>query len=97
MESGAHLGGAIMGLLLALVLLTDQLDNKSHGRIIRIGSLAAGATNHTLRHTHLTMDTHYHTQTTHMQSTTLLCHLSHCIPFVKTYYPIICCYYLTST
>ena len=58
--SGAHLGGAIMGLLLALVLLTDQLDNKSHGRIIRIGSLAAGVTNHTYHHTHLIMLTHYH-------------------------------------
>ena len=40
--TGAHLGGAIMGLLLALVLLTDQLDNKTNARIIRIGALAAG-------------------------------------------------------
>ena len=31
-----------MGLLLALVLLTDQLDNKTNARIIRIGALAAG-------------------------------------------------------
>ena len=39
---GAHLGGAVMGLLLALVLLTDQLDNKTHAKVIRIAALAAG-------------------------------------------------------
>ena len=77
-ETGAHLGGAIMGLLLALVLLTDQLDNKSHGRIIRIGSLAAGATNHTCRHTRLTMHTHYHTCNQHT-------HICHIVSFVILY------------
>ena len=37
-----------MGLLLALVLLTDQLDNKAHARIIRIGALAAGSNSNNL-------------------------------------------------
>jgi len=56
---GAHLGGAIMGLLLALVLLTDQLDNKAHARIIRIASMAAGSNQTYAFDSHIYRNTEY--------------------------------------
>lgn len=40
---GAHFGGAIMGILWGIILLSNELDNKFHAKVLRVTCLAASA------------------------------------------------------
>lgn len=40
---GAHFGGAIMGILWGIILLSNELDNKFHAKVLRVACLTASA------------------------------------------------------